>query len=99
MLGAVFVIFLAAMRLHFWWWPFHPLGFVMCGSWSLVVYWFTIFVAWVVKSIIVHYGGLSGYARARPFFLGLILGEMSIAVVLTLLDAVWHIPAPHIPFD
>jgi hypothetical protein len=98
-LGAVFVIFLAAMRLHFWWWPFHPLGFVMCGSWSLVVYWFTIFVAWAVKSVIVHYGGLSGYARARPFFLGLILGEMSIAVVLTLLDAVWHIPAPYIPFD
>ncbi|MCJ7823089.1 MAG: hypothetical protein MUQ26_08460, partial [Armatimonadetes bacterium] len=98
-LGAAFVIFLATMRLRFWWWPFHPLGFVMCGSWSLVVYWFAIFVAWVVKSVVVHYGGLSGYARARPFFLGLILGEMSIAVVLTLLDAVWHIPAPYIPFD
>ena len=28
-----------------------------------------------------------------------ILGEMTIAVVLTLLDAIWHIPAPYIPFD
>jgi hypothetical protein len=99
LLGAAFTAFLSAMRLRFYWWPFHPLGFVMCGSWSLVVYWFAILLAWLVKSIIVHYGGLRGYARARPFFLGLVCGEMGIAVVLTLLDAIWHIPAPFIPFD
>jgi hypothetical protein len=98
-LGAAFTVFLATMRLQFWWWPFHPLAFVMCGSWSLVVYWFAIFVAWVLKSIVIRYGGLSGYTRARPFFLGLIFGEMSIAVVLTLVDAVWHVPAPYVPFN
>jgi len=97
--GAAFTVFLAAMRLRFWWWPFHPLGFLLCGSWSLVVYWFAIFLAWLIKSVVVHYGGLSGYTRARPFFLGLIFGEMSMAVLLTLLDAVWKIPAPYIPFD
>jgi len=99
LLGAAFTVFLAAMRLQFWWWPFHPLGFVMCGSWSLVVYWFAILIAWVAKTLVVRYGGLTGYARARPFFLGLIFGEMGIAVVLTLVDAIWHIPAPYIPFD
>ena len=99
LLGGAFTVLLAAMRLRFWWWPFHPLGFVMCGSWSLVVYWFAMLVAWLAKSVIVHYGGLSGYAKARPFFLGLVFGEMGIAVVLTLLDALWHIPAPFIPFD
>jgi len=97
--GAAFTIFLAAMRLRLWWWPLHPLGFVMCGSWSLVVYWFAILVAWAIKTIVVHYGGLSGYAKARPLFLGLIFGEMGIAVLLTVLDAIWHIPAPFIPFD
>jgi hypothetical protein len=99
LLGAGFTLFLAFMRRQFWWWPLHPLGFVMVGSWSLVVYWFAILVAWLVKTIIVRYGGLSGYARARPFFLGLIFGEMTIAVVLTLVDALLHIPAPFIPFD
>lgn len=99
LLGAGFTVLLAFLRLQFWWWPLHPLGFVMCGSWSLVVYWFAILVAWVLKTVIVHYGGLSGYRRARPFFLGLIFGEMSMAVVLTLLDAIWHIPAPYVPFD
>ena len=99
LLGAAFTVFLAVMRLQFYWWPLHPLGFVMCGSWSLVVYWLAIFLAWLVKSLIVRYGGLSGYAKARPFFLGLIFGEMSIAVVLALLDAIWHLPAPYIAFD
>ncbi len=97
-LGAGFTVLLAFLRRTLWWWPLHPLGFVMCGSWSLIVYWFPILVAWTVKTVIVHYGGLSGFTRARPFFLGLILGEMTIAIVLTLLDAVWHIPAPTIPF-
>jgi hypothetical protein len=99
MLGGLFTVLLAALRLRFWWWPLHPLGFVMCGSWSLVVYWFAMFVAWLLKSIVIHYGGLSGYTKARPFFLGLVFGEMSIAVILTLTDAVWHLPAPFIPFD
>ena len=99
LLGAAFTALLAFLRLQFFWWPLHPLGFVMCGSWSLVVYWFPIFIAWVLKTIVVHYGGLKGYGKARPFFLGLILGEMTIAVLLTLLDAIWHIPAPYIPFD
>ena len=99
LLGGAFTVFLSAMRLRFWWWPFHPLGFVMAGSWSLIVYWFAIFLAWLAKSLVVHYGGLSGYAKARPFFLGLVVGEMGIAVLVTLLDAIWHIPAPFIAFD
>jgi hypothetical protein len=98
-LGGGFTLLLAMMRLRFWWWPLHPLGFVMCGSWSLVVYWFAIFLAWILKSLVVRYGGLRGYAKARPFFLGLVFGEMAISVVLTLLDALWKIPAPYIPFD
>jgi len=99
LLGAGFTVLLAFLRLQFWWWPLHPLAFAMIGSWSMVVYWFPILIAWVVKSMVVRYGGLPGYAKARPFFLGLVFGEMSIAVVLTLLDAIWHIPAPFIPFD
>jgi len=97
--GAAFMIFLSYMRLQYWWWPLHPLGFAMSGSWSLTVFWFPVLVAWLAKTIIVHYGGLTGYTKARPFFLGLIFGEMSISVILTLLDAVWHIPAPYIAFD
>jgi hypothetical protein len=96
--GAGFTVFLVFMRRAMWWWPLHPLGFVMCGSWSLTYYWFAMFVAWLVKGIIMRYGGLSGYHRARPFFLGLVLGEMAIAVVLTLLAAIWDLPAPRIPF-
>ena len=58
---------------RFMWWPFHPLGFpVSCVFGSM---WFSVFVAWIFKSIILKYGGVNLFTRLRPFFLGLILGE------------------------
>jgi hypothetical protein len=48
---------------------------------------------------------MSLYGKARPFFLGLILGEFGIAVFFVLLNAVSHqispehtIPAPPFPW-
>ena len=34
-----------------------------------------IFLAWFIKSIIMSVGGSQGYRKARPFFIGLILGH------------------------
>ena len=33
-------------------------------------------VGWLIKWIIVHYGGPVMFRRAKPFFLDLILGEL-----------------------
>ena len=35
--GALGVIFLGLMRQRFWWWPFHPLGFVMGATYPMVL--------------------------------------------------------------
>lgn len=98
-LGGLFTAALGALRMRFYWWPLHPLGFAMAGSWSLIVYWFDMVVAWVVKGGIVRFGGPSLYVRARPFFLGLIFGEFFIAVVWTLLASGFGLPTPFIAFD
>jgi len=97
--GALFTLFLGFMRLQFYWWPFHPLGYAMSASWALIVFWFPILVAWALKGLTLRYGGMRGFVRARPFFLGLIFGELIAAVVWAILAGIWNFPAPTIAVD
>jgi len=103
--GVLVTIFLTLMRTAFFWWPLHPLGYALAGSWSTIEFWFPCLLAWIFKSLILRYGGMGSYSRARPFFLGLILGEFGMAVFFVLLNALsaWispdhKIPAPAFPW-
>ena len=103
--GLVMTVFLTFMRTAFFWWPLHPLGYALSGSWSTIEFWFPCLLAWMFKSVILRYGGMKAYGQARPFFLGLVLGEFGIAVFFVLLNAVSHqispdhtIPAPPFPW-
>ncbi|MEN6544532.1 MAG: DUF6785 family protein [Armatimonadia bacterium] len=96
--GVGFATFLAGMRTQHTWWPFSPLAFALSGSWSMIVFWFPILVAWLVKTTVLRYGGMKVYAHLRPFFLGLILGEFSQAVIWAALAAIWRLRAPFFPW-
>lgn len=96
--GAAVTALLAYMRFAFFWWPLHPLGYALCASWTMIVFWFPCFVAWTLKSLIMRYGGMRTYVRARPFFLGMILGEFTMAVVWTLVAWAARAPAPTFPW-
>lgn len=73
--GLLFSIFLMIMRTRFVWWPFHPAGYAVSGTYQMREHGFCFFVAWLVKWVILKYGGLKTHGKAIPFFLGLILGE------------------------
>ena len=51
MVGVVVTLFLTVMRANFFWWPLHPLGYALAGSWSTVEFWFPCLIAWVFKSL------------------------------------------------
>ena len=74
-LGVGFTIFLTAMRTRFLWWPFHPAGFAVSGSWSMSLFAPSLLISWLVKSLLLRYGGMGSYRPATHFFMGLILGE------------------------
>jgi Family of unknown function (DUF6785)/Domain of unknown function (DUF6784) len=96
--GILVTIFLSVMRQRHWWWPLFPIGFALSGSWSMIVFWCPIFIAWALKSAILRYGGMKTYSILRPLFLGLILGEFSQAVLWATAAGIYRTPAPFFPW-
>lgn len=72
-LGVALSLF--AIRVRFVGFPLHPVGYGISSTWSMGTVWLALFIAWAAKTSIVRYGGLKGYRRAMPFFLGIILGD------------------------
>ena len=75
LIGCAFSLFLMMMRMRFLFWPFHPAGYVVATSFSVRGFWFSIFVGWLAKTIVLRLGGGKTHRILTPFFLGLILGE------------------------
>lgn len=75
LVGGAITAGLAIMNRFFVWWPFHPLGYLLGGEWMLRYLWFSIFIAWLVKFIILRFGGLSAHRKAVPIFVGITIGD------------------------
>jgi hypothetical protein len=86
--GAGGMGFLALMRHHYLWWPFHPIGFAVGATWIMDQLWFSALIAWVCKLLVVRYGGREFFRRARLFFLGLILGQFTCNGMWLIIDAI-----------
>ena len=79
---------LMALKMRFLWWPFHPIGYVLGISGGEMVYiWVPVLIGWLVKTILLRFGGLGMYRKGIPFFAGLILGDYTVGCLLSLLNA------------
>ena len=96
--GLISTIFLAAMRMRFIWWSFHPAGFAVSSSWSMNVFWGSIFISWAIKLSILKLGGLKLHRQSIPFFLGLVLGEFVVGSVWSIRGVVFRVPSYRILF-
>ncbi|NLC57985.1 MAG: hypothetical protein GX774_14210 [Armatimonadetes bacterium] len=50
--GFAIAAFLQYMRVRLPWWPFHPLGFAVTASWEINLVWMPLFIAWLLKMVI-----------------------------------------------
>jgi hypothetical protein len=57
-------------------WPLHPVALLFIANWYAHRVWFNVFLGWLAKVLILRYGGSRCYTGARPFFTGLIMGEV-----------------------
>ncbi|NKB68431.1 MAG: hypothetical protein GKR89_15315 [Candidatus Latescibacteria bacterium] len=86
--GALLMGALTYIKGRFIGFPIHPIGMTLGLAHPLQTVWFSVFLAWLVKMLILKYGGALLYKRLRPFFLGLVLGAFGTAGVWLVIDAI-----------
>jgi hypothetical protein len=86
-IGAGFVLTAAMMilRTRFTWWVFHPVGYAMANTNTMNQVWLPFFIAWIVKVVVLRYGGMRLYKQSLPFFYGIILGDFLAGGLTTLI--------------
>lgn len=84
---------LAWLRTTFTWFPFHPVGYAVAHTTTLNLTWASLLVAWLLKWLILHYGGMRVYRTGLPFFLGLIVGDLLGGGFTTLIGCLFNLSA------
>ncbi len=92
-LGATLLtLFLGSLSHRFTGFPFHPIGYAFATCYAMEYFWFLFFITWLIKALIIRYGGMKLYRQGRPLFLGLILGDCLMATFWGIIGWLfgWH---------
>lgn len=81
LVGGALTAAMLFLRTQFLWWPLHPFGIIMCGTWAMSCFWFSIFLGWVAKVCVMGFLGATIYRKALPLVLGLVVGECIAATI------------------
>jgi hypothetical protein len=84
--GAATMFGIVFMHRTYAWWPLHPIGYLMGASWPMINFWFPIFLGWLIKTAVLHFGGPKVYQKLVPGFLGLVFAEFTAAGLWVLID-------------
>jgi len=84
--GGLTYFFLAIMRFRLIWWPFHPLGFACASTYFVTTTWFSVFLGWLAKTLILRYAGVPTFRKMKGFFFGLFLGQILCNTTWVLID-------------
>jgi hypothetical protein len=82
-------------------WPFHPLLFLVLGTYQCRLMAFSVMVGWAFKGLVLKFGGARAYQHLKPLMIGIVAGEVLAAMVPLLIGAAYSAvtgkPAP--PFS
>ena len=91
-IGFLFTGLLWWLRTRFPAFPFHPTGYAVASSmWTFGWLWFSVFISWTAKNLILRFGGIRLYHRVLPLFLGLILGEFIVGGAWVIIRLIWGV--------
>ncbi len=73
--GAFVVWAMLFLRTRFLWFPLHPLGYIVASGYAIGPLYTSFFIGWLLKVVMVKYGGHDRAQALKPFMIGLILGN------------------------
>ncbi len=79
------------LRSRFVGFPLHPLGY--CIGPGLIWLWAPFLIAWLIKRLVLRYGGLRLYRNSLPFFFGLVLGDYVSGALWSVIGLVTGLPS------
>ena len=90
--GAGFVLVLAVSwaRLRFFWWPIHPVIFLVWATYPIAYFTHSFILGWLIKRAVMNLGGHRGYIKARPLMFGVIAGELLGALIFMAIGIIYH---------
>ncbi len=88
-LGGLVTLLLIYLRHRFVWWPLHPVGMAISGSYLARRTGMTILLAWLVKLVMLKVGGPSFFRKSRPLFIGLLTGYVLGVALSAFIDILW----------
>jgi len=93
--GFALVILMSVLRLRYTWWPLHPVIFVVWGTIGSTWMATSFFVGWVLKTVISRLGGGKAYAKAKPYFIGLVAGEFLVGIIWGAIGLIYYMIYGH----
>jgi len=85
-IGALLTFGMMVARARLAFFPFHPIGYLMCLTFPAKMLWFSIFLGWLSKVLIMRFGGIEAYRKLVPAFLGLIVGDITMILFWLVID-------------
>jgi len=92
--SGLIVLGLAVARNAWFGFPLHPIGYAFASSYAMEYIWNIVLITWLIKTLVVRYGGLKLYRKSLPLFFGLILGDAVMQLTWGLLMTVLGMKSP-----
>ncbi|MFQ6134082.1 MAG: DUF6785 family protein, partial [Armatimonadota bacterium] len=76
--GAAVAVLLVVARQKLPGLPLHPIGYAIANTPSMDYLWVPFLIAWLLKLLVLRYGGIKVYHKLVPLALGTILGDLAV---------------------
>ncbi len=89
--GAVCVGLFFFMRFRFTGFPLHPVLFLVWGTYPSGRTFYAFLIGWFIRELVVRFGGGKLYQDYKPFFIGLIFGELFMGMFGVTTGLLYHV--------